>query len=182
MKLCSMQFIRRISLLMAMVFLSACTSMQVNQGRGIAIPCRSSIVVGPIANNSDTPLANKQVESMLIGLLHAKGFQRVSAYQTRGNCGKLLYCPDSMPSRSELVAYARQRGAQFILTGGANEWRYKVGLDGEPVAGASLQLISVRHGTVVWSAVGSAIGSTRQGLDVLGQNLLIKLTSNISAV
>lgn len=173
------QPIRYIAALLV-VFLSACTSMQVNQGPAIAIAPQSGIVVGPIANNSDTPLANKQVESMLVGLLHAKGMQRVYTYQTPGNCGKLLYCPDSTPARATLIAYARQKGAQFVLTGGANEWRYKVGLDGEPVAGVSLQLISVRYGTVVWSAVGSAIGGTRQGLDVLGQSLLIKLTSNIS--
>ena len=160
----------------------ACTSMQANISNRVLIPANASITVGPIANHSDTPLANRQVESITLGLLHAQGFKNVNIYPRTQSCEKLLYCPDEAISTDRLLALAKQTHATFILTGAANEWRYKVGLDGEPVAGVSLALLNVASGKTIWTGVGSIIGSSRSGLDIVGQKLLHTLLASYMAI
>lgn len=164
------------------MLLSACTTMNLNVSNGMVLPAGTPIVVGPLANHSDTPLANRQVESMLVGLLQTHGFRTIVPYPRPQSCEKLLYCPDEGMTNARLIHWARQHKIPFVLTGAANEWRYKVGLDGEPVAGVSLVLLNANTGKTVWTAVGSIIGGSRSGLDVIGQKLLTMLLTNFIAV
>jgi polysaccharide biosynthesis protein PelC len=158
--------------------LVACSSMQVNVSGRMLLPCNAPIGVAAFANHSDTPLANRQVESMVVGLLRARGFVNVKHYERAKSCAKLLYCPDETLSRKKILAWARANHLAYVVTGAANEWRYKVGLDGEPVAGAAITLIQVRCNRIVWTGVGSMIGGSRAGLDVIGQKLLTWMLYN----
>jgi hypothetical protein len=173
----------KLSLLVLLLsgLLTACGTMQVDISHKMVLPAYTRLAVGPLANHSDTPLANRQVESMLVSLLHAKGFKNIVHYQRPKACAKLLYCPDETLSRAQILQWARMNNIAFVLTGAANEWRYKVGLDGEPVAGVSLVLIHVNSGRTVWTSVGSAIGGSRSGLDVIGQSLLVCLLKGLNA-
>lgn len=172
-------FYRCSTIFIAIWLMSACTTATIHVSQSCVVGRQSPFIVGPIANNSDTPLAHKQVESMLLGLLHSKGFTHVNMFPRQGKCDSLLYCPDSIMSKDALIRWGRQHHAAYILTGAVNEWRYKVGLDGEPVAGVSLILLNVATGQTVWTGVGSIIGSTRLGLDVVAQDMLVKILSSI---
>lgn len=163
---------------LALGLLAACTSIQVNVSNKMFIPFSAKIGVAGFANHSDTPLANRQLETMVAGLMRSRGFVSVKMYEHTKSCAKLLYCPDETMSRSQALSWARSNGFAYVFTGAANEWRYKVGLDGEPVAGASLSLINVRTGQIVWSAVGSIVGGSRSGLDVSSQRLLNWIINN----
>ena len=161
--------------------LSSCTRMNVNVSNGLVLPSHTRLIIGPLANHTDTPLANRRVESMLVGYMQTKGFKNVTPYPRQPSCEKLLYCADESMPNSRLVAWARHHHVAFVLTGSVNEWRYKVGLDGEPVAGVSLALINVNTGKTVWTGVGGVIGGSRSGLDIVGQQLLVKLLNNLGA-
>ncbi|MBA2657873.1 MAG: hypothetical protein H0U70_12965 [Tatlockia sp.] len=152
--------------------LTACSTMKVTVSNKMLIPSNARIGVAAFANHSDTPLANRQVESMVVSLLRSKGFCNIKRYEHTKSCAKLLYCPDETRSKREILRWARSKNLVYVMTGAANEWRYKVGLDGEPVAGATLTLWSVHTGRIVWTGVGSAIGGSRSGLDVTGHTLL----------
>lgn len=159
--------------------LTACTITHLNVSSKMLIPAHARIGVGPFANHSSTPLANRQVETMLVGMLQAKGFVFIKHYEHRKSCAKLLYCPDETITKEQILHWARAHRLAYVFTGAANEWRYKVGLDGEPVAGVTLALTNVHTGQVVWTAVGSGIGGSRTGLDVVGQTLLNRLLKNL---
>ena len=158
--------------------LTACTTINLNVGKSVSLPANTAIVVGPMGNHSDTPLANRQVEAIVLGVLQTKGFTNAVPYPRRQSCEKLLYCPDEGITHAKLISWARRHRFAFILTGAANEWRYKVGLDGEPVAGVSLELLNVNTGKTAWTSVGSVVGGTRLGLDVVGQRMLNKQLAN----
>lgn len=165
----------RFVMIITTLLLASCGTMQMNISNRVALPCNTRIVIGPLANNSSTPLANRQTESMIFGIMRAKGFRHIVLYPRKKTCEKLLYCADEGLTQAQLVRWARSHHVQYVLTGSTNEWGYKVGLDGEPVVGVSLNLINATSGKVEWSAVGSAIGSSRSGLDVTGQTLLNNL-------
>jgi len=59
-----------------------------------------------------------------------------------------------------------------VLTGAVEEWRYKVGVDGEPVAGLTFELIDVASGQVVWSATGTRSGWSRSSLSNVATTLI----------
>lgn len=175
---------KRQCMLLALVslFLASCATTNVNVSGGMALSKNVPIVVGPMANHTDVPLANRQVESISLALLQSRGFRNALSWPRPQSCEKLLYCPDEGMTDVRLAQWARQHNIAYVLTGAANEWRYKVGLDGEPVAGVSLILIDAQTGKTVWSAVGSSIGGSRSGLDVIGQKLLANLLKNFVAV
>jgi hypothetical protein len=70
------------------------------------------------------------------------------------------------------MAWARQQGARYALTGAVEEWRYKVGVDGEPAAGVTLQIIDVQTGEALWSAAGGKSGWSREALSAVAQQLI----------
>lgn len=174
-------YLRIIQVVGLIAFLTSCTTMHLNVSNLAAIPAGVPIVIGPIANHSDTPLANRQVESMITGLMQTKGFKAIRPFPRKPSCDKLIFCADETQPQQQLIAWARANHASYLLTGSVNEWRYKVGLDGEPVAGVTLLLINVNTGKTVWTSVGSIIGGSRSGLDVVGQRLLVCLLNNIVA-
>jgi hypothetical protein len=75
------------------------------------------------------------------------------------------------------LAWAREQRVKYVLTGAVEEWRYKVGVDGEPVAGVTFELIDVASGQVVWSATGSKSGWTRSSLSSVASSLIGSLLS-----
>ena len=70
------------------------------------------------------------------------------------------------------MQWAQSTGAHYAMTGSINEWNYKVGLDGEPVVGISLQLIDLASKRIVWTAVGSKSGGSRIAVSTVAQQLI----------
>jgi hypothetical protein len=75
--------------------------------------------------------------------------------------------------------WARGAGVRYALTGSVDEWRYKVGVDGEPAAGVTLQLVDVASGDVLWAAAGGATGWSREALSAVAQKLMRRLLAPI---
>ena len=73
---------------------------------------------------------------------------------------------------AEATNWAKQQGVRYALTGNVDEWRYKVGIDGEPAVGITLQLLDVQSGAVVWSGVAAGTGWSRDGLSAVAQKLI----------
>lgn len=48
----------------------------------------------------------------------------------------------------------------------------KVGVDGEPAAGVTLQIIDVQSGETLWSSTGGKSGWSREALSAVAQQLI----------
>ena len=59
-----------------------------------------------------------------------------------------------------------------------NEWRYKVGLDGEPAVGVSISIIEVASGQVVWSGTAARTGWSREAVSAIAQKATDKLLND----
>jgi hypothetical protein len=64
------------------------------------------------------------------------------------------------------------------VQGAVDEWRYKVGVDGEPAVGVALQVVDLQSGAVVWSAVGAKSGWSREALAAVAQKLIGELIAS----
>ncbi|WP_042570394.1 transporter, partial [Ralstonia solanacearum] len=140
--------------------LSACAV--VDSGRAPAGSASDAWVVLPIVNYTETPQAGLRAESIAMSLLKARGFTNLKQYPASLN-GESLFEPAEREATARALEWARGEKARYALTGSVSEWRYKVGVDGEPAVGITLQVIDVPSGNVIWSATGSRTGWGRGG-------------------
>jgi polysaccharide biosynthesis protein PelC len=125
----------------------------------------------PIINLTETPQAGLRAESIVDSLLRSAGVTQLRRYPASLNTETLLD-PAERKVVDQALLWAKQEGMKYGVTGAVEEWRYKVGVDGEPAVGVTLQLIQVSTGQVVWSASGSKTGWAREALSAVAQKLL----------
>lgn len=139
---------------------SACSSLKVSNGSA-ALP-RAGWALLPIANHTETPQAGLRAESILQAFLHQRGLQ-TSSYPASLNRDTLVSANEQAVVE-EALRWAREQGLRYAITGNVDEWRYKVGIDGEPAIGLSLLVWDLASNKVVWSAVAGRSGSSRDAL------------------
>ena len=94
-------------------------------------------------NYTDTPEAGKRAANILEGVLEARGYKVIPHYKKR------------IVSLRRAKKIAKKDGSHYFMVGGVSEWRYKNGIDSEPVVSLRLSLYRTKKGKLVWSATGS---------------------------
>lgn len=166
-----------ISILLAGLLLAGCVTL--NQG-GRPVSYQESWALLPFVNNTETPYAAERAEAVTAALLHARGIQRLERTQAEAPKGDdhLGAERGELRQKAALEA-AKQKKVRYALAGTVNEWRYKVGLDGEPVAGFTLQVIELPEGKVVWSGAAGKSGWSRDAVSAVAQQVLNQLIGEI---
>lgn len=167
--------IRRLQLLLAactLALLGACSTL--DRGAPPALERQASWVVLPFANHTETPLAGQRAEAIAQALLQAQGVGPVRRAPSSTQQEALFSAADTT-RMDETLAWAREQKVRYALAGAVEEWRYKVGVDGEPAAGVTLHIIDVASGQTLWSGTGGQSGWSREALSAVAQKLLRKL-------
>ena len=146
-------------------------------GQTLSIPADGKFAVLPLANATDTPLVERRAQAITVSLLQQKGLSDVVVYPQKANDNPLEAEPTA--SSAQALAWARQQGARYALSGTVTEWRYKTGVDSEPAVGVTLQVTDVTTGQVVWSASGGRSGWGYQALAAVGQSQIEALLRGI---
>lgn len=133
----------------------------------------------PFINNTETPFAAERAEAICSALLYARGVREVLSPPLEPAQDQELLPDRGIRRQQEGVAWARQKGIRYGMQGTVTEWRYKVGLDGEPVAGVTLQLLDLQSGRVIWSGAAGRSGWSREAVSAVAQQLLESLISRI---
>jgi TolB-like protein len=143
----------------------------------LSIPADTKFAVLPLANATDVPMVERRAQAITVSLLQQKGLRDVLVYPQKASDNPL----DAEPavSSAQALAWARQQGARYALSGTVTEWRYKTGVDSEPAVGLTLQVIDVPTGQVVWSASGGRSGWGYQALSAVGQSQIEALLRGI---
>lgn len=125
----------------------------------------------PIVNHTDVPQAGLRAEAIAEGVLRARGVGGMVKYPSTLN-PESLFEPSERRAQAEAQEWAKKQGVRYGVTGAVDEWRYKVGVDGEPAVGLALQVVDLQSGEVVWSAVGARSGWSRESLAGVAQKLI----------
>lgn len=152
--------------------LAACST--VDRGRAPALQANAEWTVLPFANHTETPMAGNRAESVAEALLHARGVGKVKRDTSTAQQEALFDAGDTK-RQEQALAWAREQGVRYALAGTVDEWRYKVGVDGEPAAGITLQIIDVQSGDILWSGAGGKSGWSREALSAVAQKLIHEL-------
>ncbi len=166
-------------LLLVTMALAACSTL--DRSEAPKVSSKGLWVVLPFANNTETPLAGSRAEAIAEGLLRSNGISKLR--RTPASLQQdALFEPGDRTQQESALEWAREQGAHYALTGSVDEWRYKVGVDGEPAVGIALSIIDVPSGETLWSGVGGKSGWSREALSAVAQQLMRSLLdSGLSA-
>lgn len=132
----------------------------------------------PMTNHTDTPQAALSAEAIAEHFLRRRGIGNLIHYPatlTRDT----LFEPSERRVVDDAQKWAREQGASYGVLGAVEEWRYKVGIDGEPAVGITLQVIDLSNGAVLWSSSGAKSGWSRTSLAHVAHNLLESLLGDL---
>ena len=169
----------RLVLLAALLsgLLAGCSVMNTSSSSGSATLSREARwVLLPIANHTEVPQAGLRAETITEALLRGRGLGALATYPATLNTESLME-PAERKVQADAAKWAREQGMRYGVQGAVDEWRYKVGVDGEPAVGIALQVIDLQSGEVVWSAVGARSGWSREALSAVAQKLISDLLS-----
>lgn len=169
----------RIVMIFTALWLTACsTTSSMSGGSTPLVAGRWALL--PFVNHTDTPQAALAAEAIVDHLVRARGQMALERYPVTLS-KDTLFEPAERKVVEEARAWAKKQGARYALGGSVQEWRYKVGIDGEPAVGVTLELIDLSTGAVVWSAAGAKSGWSREALSAVAQKLLADLLSTLPA-
>jgi TolB-like protein len=136
-----------------------------------ALPGSESIAVVSVANFTETPDAGHSAETIAANVLRTNGFADVRLAPADPESTSMFDTADR-GNQEKKLEWARSQQIRYVLTGEVEEWRYKVGVDGEPAVGLTFELVDVDTGKTVWSGTGSRTGWSRSGLASVANKLI----------
>ena len=152
----------------------------VRQTGAPSLSSSDKIAVASIANFTETPDAGLSAGSIAVNVLRQNGIAdvRVAPEDARRNA---MFDTSARTNGDASLSWARAQQARYVLSGAVEEWRYKTGVDGEPVVGVTFELTDVSSGKVVWSGTGSRSGWSRSGLANVANTLIGKVLAPLAA-
>ena len=104
----------------------------------ITVPKKEKCAILPFSNFSDTPLAGERVAAILYGVMKSRGYNVVLYFRSR----------DEDFHQEEIIKLEEEAKKKYkcLIKGSVNEWRYKVGIDGEPAVSVTYIIINVEKG------------------------------------
>ncbi|MGM0952809.1 MAG: hypothetical protein ACQEW7_07510 [Pseudomonadota bacterium] len=163
-----MTAIRTLSLTLLVALLAGCSTLIAEKG-GQTIAMDQKFAVVPLLNLSETPQAGDKTASILAAVLRAKGVSDVRLYLPPE---ENLLTGDNQQRQSDAISDARADGAEIIIAGTVEEWRYKAGQDNEPAVGVTLTVSDIDNRQVLWTGTAARTGWGRDGLGTTGRKVL----------
>lgn len=134
----------------------------------------------PFENHTTTPMAGESIQAITRGIWMANGYKiiDVAPIQTSNAENPTIYSKEI--SIKDKLSQAVRNKIQYMVTGSVTEWKYKVGLDGEPAVGLTLEIWDVTNKKIIFSHVSSQTGTYHQSLSALSQTLINKALKSIT--
>lgn len=162
---------------MGLLLLAGCAT--VNRTSAPALEKNVKWALLPMENNTETPQAGFRMEAITETILRIKGALPLEKYPANLTQGG-LFEPADAKTVETAIAWAKQSGARYAVTGTVNEWRYKTGVDGEPAVGVTIKIIDLQSRQVIWDAAGARTGWGREAVSAVAQELLEDLVDGMN--
>jgi PBP1b-binding outer membrane lipoprotein LpoB len=159
--------------------LSGCSTFMANTGPALNLHANWALL--PSINNTDTPQAGGRLDSITASVLRIHGVDHLTTIQAPTQSSGALFEVADRDHQNAALEQARKQGAQYAVMASVNEWRYKVGLDGEPAVGISIEVTDVATNQVIWSGTTARSGWSRQAVSDIAQKSVNKLLSDALA-
>lgn len=167
-----MKTFRLLVMFIGIVAASACTV--VGHAPGTDLDASAKWALLPMANYTETPQAGARMTEITGALLASAGIADLVRYVPAETEDPLIG-GDSNAERVRAMDWAKQQGARYSVTGAVEEWRYKTGVEGEPAAGVTLQIIDMETQQSIWSGAGAKTGWSRESVSGVALKVIRQL-------
>lgn len=120
-------------------------------------------------NYTETPMAGDRASSIVESVLSKESIRIESL---GGDMGDIKSRQKFLSDKKD---EAKRLGAEYLITGDVQEWRYKTGIDGEPVVSYSIRIIDLRDGRTIFNSVGAKSGWGHKSIGVVAQEIADEL-------
>ena len=132
----------------------------------------------PIENLSATPHAGELARELVEVTLRARGLERLDAWREEGE-PSIAELVDGDARLARAKRWARENGYRYAVTGTVHEWRYRSGIEREPVIGLGLKLVELDTDRVLWQASAARTGWGSSNLSKVGARVVEDLLKGV---
>ncbi len=157
-------------LISLILFFTNCSSI-VNKN-SVALPKDKVYAISSFWNYTETPMAGLRASAIVDGVLSKKNINTTSLI---GGNEEIESAKSKQSFIEEKKAKALALGASYLIIGSVQEWRYKTGIDGEPVVSFTLKVIDLKSNKTLFSGVGAKSGWGHKSIGVIAQEIAQKL-------
>ncbi len=157
-------------LISLILFFTNCSSI-VNKN-SVALPKDKVYAISSFWNYTETPMAGLRASAIIDGVLSKKNINTISLI---GGSEEIESAKNKQSFIEEKKAKALALGATYLIIGSVQEWRYKTGIDGEPVVSFTLKVIDLKSNKTVFSGVGAKSGWGHKSIGVIAQEIAQEL-------
>ena len=165
---------KRLVLIFFTLIFIGCSSIVINRN-GIILPRDRVYAISSFWNYTETPMAGLRASSIIEGVISKKNLKTISLI---GGSEEMESAKSRESFIQEQKAKALSMGASYLIIGSVQEWRYKTGIDGEPVVSYTLKIIDLKSGQTLFNGVGAKSGWGHKSIGVVAQEIAQELIPN----
>ena len=147
-------------------FMMGCSAI-VNKNN-VTLPLNKKYAIGSFWNYTETPMAGLRASTIVESVLSKKNISLISLI---GGSDEMELSKSKLTLLNETKEQAKQLGVDYLIVGNVQEWRYKTGIDGEPVVSYSIRVIDLESGKVLFNGVGAKSGWGHKSIGVVAQEI-----------
>ncbi len=132
------------------------------------LPKNKIYAINTFWNYTETPMAGFRASTIIEGVLSNRGVRTISLIGGESDIEDIKSKESFIKKK---INQAKSLGADYIILGSVQEWRYKTGIDGEPVVSYSIKVIDLKDGSVTFSGVGAKSGWGHKSIGVVAQEI-----------
>ena len=147
-------------------FMMGCSAI-VNKNN-VTLPLNKKYAIGSFWNYTETPMAGLRASTIVESVLSKKNISLISLI---GGSDEMELSKSKLTLLNETKEQAKQLGVDYLIVGNVQEWRYKTGIDGEPVVSYSIRVIDLESERVLFNGVGAKSGWGHKSIGVVAQEI-----------
>lgn len=156
-----------------LLFFTACSSLSNKQN--VQLPLNKKYAISSFWNYTETPMAGLRASTIVESVLSEKN---ILLYSLIDGSDEVELSSTKIDFLKNKIETAKNMGADYLITGNVQEWRYKTGIDGEPVVSYSIKIINLKANTVVFNGVGAQSGWGHKSIGVVAQEIAEDIAPN----
>jgi len=164
-----LKYFKFFTLSLSLLFLS-CSSIV--HKKNLQLSNNKTYAISSFWNYTETPMAGLRAASIVESVLSKESLNIISFIN--GNEKKSTKQNKNLFLEEE-VNKAKRLNIDYLVMGEVQEWRYKTGIDGEPVVSYSIKVIEIQSGRVLFNAVGAKSGWGHKSIGIIAQEIAATL-------
>ena len=156
----------KILLVLSTLFFMGCSSIVHTNKQ--ELPNNKIYAISSFWNYTETPMAGLKAASIVESVLAKENISLLSLIA--GNEKESLN-QNKISFLKTQVNKAKKLKASYLIMGEVQEWRYKTGIDGEPVVSYSVKVIELNTGNILFNAVGAKSGWGHKSIGIVAQEI-----------